>query len=225
MKSNNKVVLITGANSGIGNALAERLIAENYFVIGTSRNGKIENISSENLFVVELDLTDQKSIENANSIIRNKFKGIDILVNNAGIAPDLDKIEPDLESLKLTFETNVFGLVSFTETILDFVSENGKILNISSIMATLNEVSKIDSTAYRMSKSALNMYTKTLAARLNDKNINVNSIHPGWVQTKLSTEGAPLTTEFSANGIFKLIESEMETGTFWNAELQEEMVW
>jgi NAD(P)-dependent dehydrogenase (short-subunit alcohol dehydrogenase family) len=225
MKPNNKIVLITGANSGIGNALAEKLIAENYFVIGTSRNGKIENISSENLFVIALDLTNQSSIENANSIIRNKFKGIDILVNNAGIAPDLDKIKPDLESLKLTFETNVFGLVNFTETILDFVNENGKILNISSIMATLNQVSKIDSTAYRMSKSALNMYTKTLAARLNDKNINVNSIHPGWVQTKLSTEGAPLTTEFSANGIFKLLETEMETGTFWNAELQEKMLW
>jgi NAD(P)-dependent dehydrogenase (short-subunit alcohol dehydrogenase family) len=225
MKPNNKIVLITGANSGIGNALAEKLIAENYFVIGTSRNGKIENISSENLFVIALDLTNQSSIENANAIIRNKFKGIDILVNNAGIAPDLDKIKPDLESLKLTFETNVFGLVNFTETMLDFVKENGKILNISSIMATLNQVSKIDSTAYRMSKSALNMYTKTLAARLNDKNINVNSIHPGWVQTKLSTEGAPLTTEFSANGIFKLLETEMETGTFWNAELQEKMLW
>lgn len=225
MKPNNKIALITGANSGIGNALAEKLIAENYFVIGTSRNGKIENISSENLFVIALDLTNQSSIENANSIIRNKFKGIDILVNNAGIAPDLDKIKPDLESLKLTFETNVFGLVNFTETMLDFVNENGKILNISSIMATLNQVSKIDSTAYRMSKSALNMYTKTLAARLNDKNINVNSIHPGWVQTKLSTEGAPLTTEFSANGIFKLLETEMETGTFWNAELQEKMLW
>jgi NAD(P)-dependent dehydrogenase (short-subunit alcohol dehydrogenase family) len=227
MKSNNKIVLITGANSGIGNALAEKLIAENYFVIGTSRNGKIENISSENLFVVELDLTNQNSIENANSIIRNKFKGIDILVNNAGIAPDLDKIKPDLESLKLTFETNVFGLVNFTETMLDFVNESGKILNISSVMATLNEISKIDSTAYRMSKSALNMYTKTLSARLKDKNINVNSIHPGWVKTKLSTEGAPLTTEFSANGIFKLIETEteMETGTFWNAELQEKMLW
>ncbi|MFV8347781.1 SDR family NAD(P)-dependent oxidoreductase [Flavobacterium sp. ZB4P13] len=63
MKSNNKIVLITGANSGIGNALAEKLIAENYFVIGTSRNGKIENISSENLFVVALDLTNQSSIE------------------------------------------------------------------------------------------------------------------------------------------------------------------
>ncbi|MFV8358247.1 SDR family NAD(P)-dependent oxidoreductase, partial [Flavobacterium sp. XS1P32] len=52
MNLKNKIVLITGANSGIGNALAEKLIAENYFVIGTSRNGKIENIKSENLFVV-----------------------------------------------------------------------------------------------------------------------------------------------------------------------------
>lgn len=225
MNFKDKIVLITGANSGIGNSLAEKLIAEKYFVIGTSRNGKIENIQSENLFVVELDLTNQKSIENANSIIRSKFNGIDILVNNAGIAPDLDKTEPDLESLRTTFETNVFGLVNFTETILDLVNQNGKILNISSIMATLNIVSKIDSTAYRMSKSALNMYTKTLSARFKVRNIDVNSIHPGWVNTKLSTEGAPLTTEFSANGIFKLIETEMETGIFWNAELQEKMLW
>jgi short-subunit dehydrogenase len=57
--------------------------------------------------------------------------------------------------LKLTFETNVFGLVNFTETVLDFVNENRKILNISSIMATLNLISKMDSTAYRM-KAALN---------------------------------------------------------------------
>lgn len=225
MNLKNKIVLITGANSGIGNALAEKLIAENYFVIGTSRNGKIENIKSENLFVVELDLTNQKSIENANLIIRTKFNGIDILVNNAGIAPDLDRTEPDLESLRLTFETNVFGLVSFNETILDLVKKNGKILNISSIMATFNIISKIDSTAYRMSKSALNMYTKTLSARLKDRNIAVNSIHPGWVNTKLSTAGAPLSTEFSANGIFKLIETEMGTGNFWNAESQAKMLW
>jgi short-subunit dehydrogenase len=65
---------------------------------------KIENINSENLFVVKLDLTNQKSIENVNKIIRNKFKGIDVLVNNAGIGPDLGKREPDLESLKLTLK-------------------------------------------------------------------------------------------------------------------------
>ena len=92
-------------------------------------------------------------------------------------------------------------------------------------MGTLNRIVRQDSTAYRMSKSAVNMYTKTLSTRLSDKNIVVNSIHPGWVITKLSTEGATLTPEFSANGIFQLLEKELPTGTFWNAETQKEMVW
>ncbi len=219
-----KTVLITGANSGIGFALTQKLLSENYFVIGTSRNGKID-ITSENLLVVTLDVTDEKSIKEANLQIRNQFKNIDILINNAGIAPDLDRLLPDAETLKATFETNVFGLVNFTESIVDMISNNGKIFNISSIMGTLNRIINEDSTAYRMSKSAVNMYTKTLSTRLSDKNIVVNSIHPGWVITKLSTEGAPLTPEFSANGIFQLLEKQLPTGTFWNAETQEEMVW
>jgi NAD(P)-dependent dehydrogenase (short-subunit alcohol dehydrogenase family) len=58
-----------------------------------------------------------------------------------------------------------------------------------------------------------------------NKKITVNSIHPGWVKTKLSTDGAPLTPEFSANGIFNLIEKKLPNATFWNAETQEEMPW
>jgi NAD(P)-dependent dehydrogenase (short-subunit alcohol dehydrogenase family) len=219
-----KTVLITGANSGIGNALAQKLITEGCFVIGTSRNGKIENINSENLFVIELEITSDESIQNANLLIKSRFKGIDILVNNAGIAPDLDTDLLKMDSLKATFETNVFGLVNFTETILDCINDGGQIINISSIMGTLNRVVKIDSTAYRMSKTAVNMYTKTLAERLLNR-IKVISFHPGWVQTKLATDYAPLTPEFSANGIFSLLEKDLPTGSFWNAETQEEMVW
>lgn len=224
MTKNQKIVLITGANSGIGNALAQKLIEEGYFVIGTSRNGKIENVNSVNLFVIELDITKEESIKNANSLIKSKFKGIDILVNNAGIAPDLDTTSINMDSMKATFETNVFGLVNFTETILDSINEGGQIINISSIMGTLNRITKIDSTAYRMSKVAVNMYTKTLSAKLLNR-IKVISFHPGWVQTKLATDFAPLTPEFSANGIFALIEKDLPTGSFWNAETQEEMVW
>jgi NAD(P)-dependent dehydrogenase (short-subunit alcohol dehydrogenase family) len=224
MTKNKKTVLITGANSGIGNALAQKLIEEGYFVIGTSRNGKIENVNSANLFVIELDITKEESIKNAYSLIKSKFKGIDILVNNAGIAPDLDTTSINMDSMKATFETNVFGLVNFTETILDSINEGGQIINISSIMGTLNRITKIDSTAYRMSKVAVNMYTKTLSAKLLNR-IKVISYHPGWVQTKLATDFAPLTPEFSANGIFSLLEKELPTGSFWNAETQEEMVW
>jgi NAD(P)-dependent dehydrogenase (short-subunit alcohol dehydrogenase family) len=219
-----KTILITGANSGIGNALAKKLIENGYFVIGTSRNGEIA-IVSENILVVSLDVTNEKSIIQANKIIREKVKGIDILINNAGIAPDLDTIIPEIKSLKNTFDTNVIGLVMFTESIIDLVKENGKVFNISSIMGTLNRISKSDSPAYRMSKSALNMYTKILSDRLLNKKITVNSIHPGWVKTKLSTDGAPLTPEFSASVIFNLIEKKLPNATFWNAETQEEMVW
>jgi NAD(P)-dependent dehydrogenase (short-subunit alcohol dehydrogenase family) len=219
-----KTVLITGANDGIGNALAKVLIANNYFVIGTSRNGIINTID-KNIFVVKLDVTDSNSIKEANKLIRDKFEKIDILINNAGIAPDLDTIIPEINSLKSTFDTNVFGLVMFAESIIDLINENGKIFNISSIMGTMNRVSKFDSPAYRMSKSAVNMYTKILSERLLDKNITVNSIHPGWVKTKLSTSGAPLTPEFSANGIFNLLERDLPTETFWNSETQEEMAW
>lgn len=220
-----KKVLITGANSGIGNALAKKLISENYFVIATSRNGKIDEIISENLFVIELDITNQTSINHLNKIIRERFDSIDILINNAGIAPDLYKTELDINILRTTFETNVFGLVNFTEKIQDFITENGKILNISSLMGTLNRESSEDSTAYKMSKAALNMYTKSLSAKLNNRKISVNSISPGWVITKMTNQNARLTPESSAEGIYKLIERDIPNGTFWNAETQEEMAW
>lgn len=219
-----KTALITGANAGIGNALAKKLIDKGYFVIGTSRNGEID-ILSENILVVSLDVTNEKSIVKANEIIRNKISGIDVLINNAGIAPDLDTIIPEINSFKDTFDTNVTGLVMFTESIIDLIKENGNVFNISSIMGTLDGIGKSDSPAYRMSKSAVNMYTKILSNRLLDKKITVNSIHPGWVKTKLSTDGAPLTPEFSANGIFNLIEKKLPNATFWNAETQQEMPW
>ena len=125
----------------------------------------------------------------------------------------------------MTLDTNVTGLILFTESIIDWIDEKGKVLNISSIMGTLNRKSDSDSPAYRISKSAVNMYTKILSDRLLDKNITVHSIHPGWVKTKLAGESAPLTPEFSANGIYTLLEKNLPTGTFWNAETQEEMVW
>ena len=224
MKDKN-IVLITGANSGIGNALARKLISENYFVIATSRNGKIENLISENLFVIELDITNQNSINKLNEIIRSKFDSIKILINNAGIAPDLYKTELDINILRTTFETNVFGLVNLTETIQDFISKNGKIFNISSLMGTLNRESSEDSIAYKMSKTALNMYTKSLSAKLNIRKISVNSISPGWVITKMTNQNARLTPESSAEGIYKLIKRNIPNGTFWNAETQQKMDW
>lgn len=224
MNTIQKTVLITGAAAGIGNALAQKLLAENYTVIGTSRSGKIENINSPNLIVIPVELTIPDSVAKAGQLIRSYGKPIDILINNAGIGPDLDTTLPDLDLMKATFETNVFGLVHFTETVLDCLGKDATIVNISSNMGKMSAISKPGSSAYRMSKAAVNMYTKTLSARLEGKAV-VYSIHPGWVQTKLATAGAPLTVAFSADMIFKLLERKLPTGTFWDAETGNETAW
>jgi NAD(P)-dependent dehydrogenase (short-subunit alcohol dehydrogenase family) len=220
-----KISLITGANAGIGFALTKKLLAENYIVISTSRSGIIEGINHEHLYTVKLDVTSDQSIRDAVDYVKNKFKSIDILINNAGVGLDLGTNTPNLQSMRATFDTNVFGLIQFTESLLDLLNKEGKIFNISSIMGTLDRVSHSDSTAYRMSKAALNMYTKTLAARVKDHGITVNSIHPGWVKTKMGGTEASLTPEFSANGIYQLLQKKLPTTTFWNAEDGSPMVW
>lgn len=225
MKPIQKTVLITGASAGIGHALAIKLLEHDYKVIGTSRDGNIAGIANTNFITIPLELTETASVNQGRQWLAENDYRIDILINNAGVAPDINTNQPDMESLRATFDSNVFGLVAFTEAILPLINVHGQVLNISSQMGILNRPPAADSTAYRMSKTALNMYTRTLAARLKPKNIAVTSIHPGWVQTKLSSKGAPLTTQESAAGIFHLLNFKMKTGSFWSAESLEELPW
>jgi NAD(P)-dependent dehydrogenase (short-subunit alcohol dehydrogenase family) len=148
------------------------------------------------------------------------------LINNAGIGPDSDLLLPEIESFRQTFEVNTTGTVFFTEAILKLMSDNGKIVNISSKMGSIELCSDIDSVAYRMSKTALNMYAKILANRLSGKQI-VATIHPGWVRTELaeSNINAPLSAEESAAKIFKFVTDSFENGTFWNVDTDSKLNW
>lgn len=222
----NKIVLITGASKGIGKALAEKFLQEKYIVIGTSRTGKFEDFSHQNFHPIQLDVTDATSIKNAHKHIFDNFKRIDVLINNAGIGPDLNAPTPELDSFNLTFQVNVTGAVFFTEPLIPLIPNNGIILNISSIMGSISECKSSDSVAYRMSKSALNMYTKILQNRLKN-NIKVASIHPGWVKTTIASplKNGNLTPEQSANNIFDFFSKDFESGTYWNSENKTELLW
>mgnify|MGYP000085195192 CR=1 FL=1 len=222
-----KIVLITGASKGIGKALAEKMLNEKFYVIGTSRNGKIKGFENQDFYSLKLDLSNLSNIENAHKEIFNKFHRIDILINNAGIGPDLDTYIPQKESFNLTFDVNVTGTVFFTEPLIELIGENGIILNVSSKMGSLDVCELADSVAYRMSKSALNMYTKILKNRLRDK-IKVASIHPGWVKTTIiesNLKNGRLTPEQSAGNIFEFLTNGFESGTFWNSENGTELLW
>jgi len=221
-----KKVVITGGNRGVGFALVSKFLAEGFQVIATSRNGTIERIQHPDLYVIALEITSTVSINNAVSLIKEKFETIDFLINNAGVGLDLDQYHPEIDVVKSTFETNVFGLLNFTESCLEIINDGGTIFNISSVMGMLNRDKIVpNATAYRMSKSAVNMYTKTLSARLQERNINVISIHPGWVKTDMGGEEADITPEFSASRIYELYQKRVPTGTFWAAENQVELNW
>ena len=222
-----KIVLITGASRGIGFSLAQQFIAKGFTVIGTSRTGILQNSTTNQLIAKKLNLRDPQSrAEVANWLTEEGIK-IDILVNNAGIGPDLGGDKPEAESYKDTFEVNTTGTVFFTELILPHIKKGGKVINISSKMSSIEACGTTDSVAYRMSKAALNMYTKILTNRL-DGTQKVAAIHPGWVRTTISESSskyAPLSTEESAKGIIDFVMGDFRTGTFWNVETQEEIGW
>jgi len=213
-----KTAVVTGISSGIGMALVKKLLKENYNIIGTTRSGTLPEISHENLEVVQLDVTDSQSLKNAVQYINNQTKKIDLFINNAGAAPDVFAIEPEADAFKLTIDTNITGSVFFTEPLLTKLNEGAKIVFISSNMG-LPRNADVNGPSYRMSKAAINMYAAMLAKRLQGKNISVTPVHPGWVQTKLGGDQAPLTAEIAADNIYEAINYGMESGRFYDSAL------
>lgn len=209
-----KLVFITGASRGIGKALAQRFLKENYEVIGTS-TGK-ESFKHHNLTFLKLDLSSPKSIDKCVSHFLRLDKKIDILINNAGIWAGNDgDTTMYLDFLRKVLEVNLFGTVNLTEKLIPYINRSGKIINISSSAGSLNRKSNVYYPDYKISKAALNMYTKTLAGRLESKNILVASIHPGWVKTDMGGQDADLAPEEAADNIYRRIITLKETGLFW----------
>jgi len=220
-----KTILITGTSQGIGHALTKLLLMNGYRVIGTSTTG-IDNINENNYKSYSLDLSNSDSIAAFEKNFQTENIKIDILINNAGIGPDLDFQLPEEISFQKTFDVNVTGTTFFTEQMLQHLNVEGKIINISSKMGSIDVCEKNDSVAYRMSKAALNMYTKILSNRLEGKQF-VASVHPGWVRTNISKSNinGRLSPEESAQKIFEFISSDFKTGTFWNVETEAECTW
>lgn len=221
-----KVALITGANKGLGFQTAKELGQKGIKVLIGARNEergnnavtelKNEGIDAE---FVQLDVSDTASIKNAVDTIESKHGHLDILVNNAGMIHPNESWEQNSvnsltqDVLRATFETNFFGLVDLTQQLVPLIkkSEQGNIVNVSSVLGSLAEATNPESDyytvkpfSYNASKAAVNSYTIHLATALKEDNIKVNSAYPGWVQTDLGTEHAPLTVEEGARTIVDL---------------------
>ena len=218
-----KTALITGCGRGIGKALAERFLHEGYAVIGTAQTGKVD-YSNDNLKIYKLDLTSHRSIEECATEIRESGAKIDVHINNSGTLEDEEETAVKIDKLRQTLEVNLIGTIDLTEHVIPLIVRGGHIVSITSQAGSLTDMDNIEDShepyhypAYKISKAALNMYTRTLAARLKHEgaNIIVSSVHPGWVRTDMGGKKAPITPEEAAGDIFKLATSHPETGQFW----------
>jgi NAD(P)-dependent dehydrogenase (short-subunit alcohol dehydrogenase family) len=227
------VVLITGANRGIGLALVKAYAGRRDKVIATIRS--TSDRSELDAFVatapnwvevIEMDVADAAEIGRA----RRKLEAepIDVLINNAGVGgPERQTAtDMDFDGLIETLNVNTIAPLRVATAFLPNVkAAKGKIITLSSQMGQVQSAST-DSLAYRVSKAAVNKLMRGLAAELKPQGIPVLIVHPGWVKTDMGGEAAPLTSDQSAAQLQKVIDKLdiASTGKFlaWNGK---ELAW
>ncbi len=227
-------VLITGANRGIGLALARGYAAEGWQVHGCCRNPDrakdlkaLQAQAGDRLAIHRLDVTDGLKVANLARELAQE--SIDLLINNAGVSgPRSGFGETDYDRWQPVFAVNSFAPLRMAERFVEQVarSERKLIVNISSIMGSIAENAGTKSIIYRASKAALNQVSKSLAVALGPRGITVILFHPGWVSSDMGGSEAPVTPEDSAAGMRAVIDgvTAEDNGRFFNYE-GEELPW
>jgi len=228
MSPENKTVLITGANRGIGFALVQVFLQEGWSVIATAREpAKASDLNQSGtkypgrLRIEALDVAQPATV----AALGQKLAGekIDVLVNNAGTAGTKRKttLEADVDCFAAMFETNTTGPLRVSLALLEPLrkaskaSGIAKIATISSVMGSMSSAAS-DYIVYRASKAAVNKIMQGLATDLAPENIAVNILHPGWVRTDMGGKNADIDVETSARGLYQQITRRgmAETGSF-----------
>ena len=187
-KLENKIALVTGASRGIGRAIALRLAKEGAEVIahyGASKDAALSLVKEIEALggkatAIGADLNDSKGAEQLAAQVKGN---IDILVNNAGVAEYASFAETTTEQFDKLFNVNVKSLFFVTQKLAPKINNGGRIINISSVVARVNFAGI---PAYSATKGAVNTLTVHLAALFGEREITVNSISPGAIETDMS---------------------------------------
>ncbi|MBT3335085.1 MAG: SDR family NAD(P)-dependent oxidoreductase [Methylococcales bacterium] len=206
-----RIILITGANRGLGAATGIKLSEQGHHVIFTARNThKLSTLKKQlshkhsSVDFIPLDVRHPDSIIDAYHTIASHYPQIDTLINNAGIytsgTVDISTIND--QAILEAFNTNTLGPLKITQQFLPLIKQSpeGIIVNVSSGMGAIVEMDS-GSPAYRISKTALNVTTKLLHHELYEQGIKVNSVCPGWVRTEMGGPSATLSIDEGISGI------------------------
>jgi len=218
-----RTVLVTGANKGIGYAIAEGLGARGFRVgVGARDEGRRSAAvaalvtAGVDAFAVPLDVTDDESVAAAAALVEEHAGGLDVLVNNAGITGGMPQ-EPtrgDLDTIRTVIDTNVLGVIRVTNAVLPMLrrSPAPRIVNVSSGVGSLTRQSESDgelssgpvSVAYSPSKTFLNAVMLQYVRELAGTDILINAACPGFVATDLNGFRGHRTTEEGAATAIRL---------------------
>jgi NAD(P)-dependent dehydrogenase (short-subunit alcohol dehydrogenase family) len=180
---NNKIAIVTGASSGIGEVTAERLSSAGYKVYGTSRRGAHGNGANRSFDMLVLDVTSDESVTAAVKQVLRLEGRIDLLVNNAGfgIAPAAAE-ESSIEQAQAIFDTNFFGALRMIRAVVPHMRQrgSGRIINISSV---LGFVPMPYMALYSATKHAMEAYSEALDQELRNQGIRVSLVEPAYIKS------------------------------------------
>ncbi|HOJ94465.1 MAG TPA: SDR family NAD(P)-dependent oxidoreductase, partial [Fervidobacterium nodosum] len=181
-KLEGKVAIVTGASGGIGRAITKELTEEGCTVIGFNYVPSNEGIE------YVLDITNRQAVEEAVKDVIGKYGRIDILINNAGITKDNLVYRMSYEDWDAVINTNLTGAFNMVKAcIREIVKNEGVIINVSSVVGLEGNIGQVN---YSASKAGLVGLTKSLAKEFGRKNVRVNAIAPGFIETPM-TEKLP----------------------------------
>jgi NAD(P)-dependent dehydrogenase (short-subunit alcohol dehydrogenase family) len=207
-----KIALVTGANKGIGLEIVRQLAKAGFRVFLTARSRErgeeaCKQLQQDGLNVefLQLDVTDETSIDQLAKELTSQIDHLDVLVNNAGIlldAANASVLEVEPTVILQTLQTNTLGPLRLTQNLVPLLlkSDAGKVINVSSGGGQLTDMGDW-APAYSLSKTALNAVTGMMAAALKDKHIAVNSICPGWVRTDMGGSNASRSVQQGADTV------------------------
>lgn len=183
-----KNVIVLGGSSGIGKAIAKRFAAEGWRVLIASEDLKkakdaLEELSGERHHAMEVDVRKDAQIEQLAAFVKKEFGEFDALINSVGVSEGQAVIGSDFNCWDNTLQVMMYGTVKCSRALIPLLKEGGRIIHITSIHH--NRVAA-NSSAYGMAKAAITQFTRCLAVELASRNILVNAVAPGFINTPMS---------------------------------------
>ena len=203
-----RIALVTGANRGLGLEIARQLLAHGLRVVLTGRDEAATHraldalgAAGKNALVARLDVTDPASIAAARRTAEERLGPVDVVVNNAAVLLHENDglLSIPRDAFRATFDTNVFGAMEVCRVFVPPMAERGygRVVNVSSGVGQFARMSTY-APAYSISKTALNAFTRVLAATYQSQGVLINAVDPGWVRTDMGGKSAPRSVEQGA---------------------------